>query len=394
MNSKKKIIEVLRKADKASVERLMAEEAKKNEIFAKAQRRANIEQTEYADSVSGVEKYERKINMTRISSVAAAIAVVIGLIGGGHFFYRNKMKTPDVELHQTTTNVAGTSTSSKTVTTVTGKNGSIVTTVKGSAVTTTLADAVSTTVSTTLTEAVNNKPEVTTESQSSNTKTEEKVLSYIGQYTQIGETEEKIYKEYAKIIDECSTMIKNKDASGLKYESDLARELLYASYESPAHIGYAFNDVNEDGIMELLLGVNYDYGAESGDFDSVIYNIFSVDANNEVYAAAMGGLRSRYYICSNPTADRARNGMAHAGFISNEGSGGATHSSKAYYRLGYSGLNFVESVSVDGLDENNEPIIYYTNAEQSGRDTKISQDEANKITDGYSHMFIQFNSFE
>ena len=54
MNSKKKIIEVLRKADKASVERLMAEEAKKNEIFAKAQRRANIDQSVYTYSVNDV----------------------------------------------------------------------------------------------------------------------------------------------------------------------------------------------------------------------------------------------------------------------------------------------------------------------------------------------------
>ena len=35
MNSKKKIIDTLQKADKASVEKLMAEETKKNEIYAK-----------------------------------------------------------------------------------------------------------------------------------------------------------------------------------------------------------------------------------------------------------------------------------------------------------------------------------------------------------------------
>ena len=82
MNNNKKIIRTLRNADKASVERLMAEEAKKNEIFAKAQQRANIERAGYADSVSGVEKYDRRISMTRIASIAAAAVLIMGSIGG------------------------------------------------------------------------------------------------------------------------------------------------------------------------------------------------------------------------------------------------------------------------------------------------------------------------
>ena len=88
-NNKKKIIRTLRNADKASVERLMAEEAKKNEIFAKAQQRANIERSGYADSVSGVEKYERRISMTRIASIAAAAVLIMGSIGGGAYMMRN-----------------------------------------------------------------------------------------------------------------------------------------------------------------------------------------------------------------------------------------------------------------------------------------------------------------
>jgi hypothetical protein len=40
MNTRKKIIYTLRSADKASVERLMSEAAKKDEIFAKARERA------------------------------------------------------------------------------------------------------------------------------------------------------------------------------------------------------------------------------------------------------------------------------------------------------------------------------------------------------------------
>ena len=94
MNNNKKIIRTLRNADKASVERLMAEEAKKNEIFAKAQQRANIERSGYADSVSGVEKYERRISMTRIASIAAAAVLIMGSIGGGAYMMRNNNDDP------------------------------------------------------------------------------------------------------------------------------------------------------------------------------------------------------------------------------------------------------------------------------------------------------------
>ena len=88
MNSRKKIIKTLKKADKASVEKLIAEETKKNEIFARIQRRTNIEQTEYTDVVNGVEKYERRINMTRIASIAAAAVLMAGSVGGGAYLFR------------------------------------------------------------------------------------------------------------------------------------------------------------------------------------------------------------------------------------------------------------------------------------------------------------------
>ena len=97
MNNKKKIIDTLRSADKASVEKLMAEEAKKNEIFAKAQRRANIEHSEYTYCVSGVEKYERRINMPRIISIAASVVIVAGFVGGGAYLMNKGPKHPESE---------------------------------------------------------------------------------------------------------------------------------------------------------------------------------------------------------------------------------------------------------------------------------------------------------
>ena len=398
MNSKKKIIETLKAADKASVERLMEEQAKKEAVFARVQKKT-ADHNDYTDVAEGVEKYERKINMTRIISAAAAMVVVLGAIGGGAYLKRNKgPKTPeDVLTAPTTTAVSATA----AVTTIpanvtTGKNVSTVTVTAaagGSAVTTTSVEAVTARV----TETVNEKPSESTAPQSANTNTEEKVLAELREYSQFGEYEEKIYKEYARIIDECSTMIKGGDMTGAKYDPDLSREFISASHEDPAHIGYAFYDIDEDGVKELLLGVNYNYGEESRYFDSVIYNIFGADSNGEVKCVVNGALRDRYYICTNPTADRPMNGgMQHGSFIMNAGSGGASNSVNYFYRLAYDKLRYVEGVVTDGIDDNNEPITYYSAAKEydTSAEARISNDEANKIIDSYNIVDFRFTALD
>ena len=398
MNSKKKIIETLKKADKASVERLMEEQTRKEAVFARVQRKA-ADHNEYTDVAEGVEKYERKINMTRIISAAAAMVVVLGAIGGGAYLRRNKgPKTPeDVLTAPTTTAVSATA----AVTTIpanvtTGKNVSTVTVTAaagGSAVTTTSVEAVTARV----TETVNEKASESTTPQSANTKTEEKVLAELREYSQFGEYEEKIYKEYARIIDECSTMIKGGDMTDAKYDPDLSREFISASHEDPAHIGYAFYDIDEDGVKELLLGVNYNYGEESRYFDSVIYNIFGADSNGEVKCVVNGALRDRYYICTNTTADRPMNGgMQHGSFIMNAGSGGASNSVNYFYRLAYDKLRYVEGVVTDGIDDNNEPITYYSAAKESdtSAEARISNDEANRIIDSYNIVDFRFTALD
>ena len=398
MNSKKKIIETLKKADKASVERLMEEQTRKEAVFARVQRKA-ADHNEYTDVAEGVEKYERKINMTRIISAAAAMVVVLGAIGGGAYLRRNKgPKTPeDVLTAPTTTAVSATA----AVTTIpanvtTGKNVSTVTVTAaagGSAVTTTSVEAVTAGG----TETVNEKASESTAPQSSSTNTEEKVLAELREYSQFGEYEEKIYKEYARIIDECSTMIKGGDMTDAKYDPDLSREFISASHEDPAHIGYAFYDIDEDGVKELLLGVNYNYGEESRYFDSVIYNIFGADSNGEVKCVVNGALRDRYYICTNTTADRPMNGgMQHGSFIMNAGSGGASNSVNYFYRLAYDKLRYVEGVVTDGIDDNNEPITYYSATKEydTSAEARISNDEANKIIDSYNIVDFRFTALD
>ena len=128
MNSRKKIINTLKKADKSSVDRLMAEEMKKNEIFAKVQRRVNIEQSEYTDVVNGVERYERRINMIKIASIAAAAVLTVGSIGGGAYVFKNKKTVePDGDSNKTTITTESTSQTGTTETTIVSGTGSDVT---------------------------------------------------------------------------------------------------------------------------------------------------------------------------------------------------------------------------------------------------------------------------
>lgn len=98
MNSKKKIIDTLQNADKASVEKLMAEETKKNEIYAKVMERVSgSSDSDFADEVSGVEHYDRKISMTRIASIAAAAVLCAGgVLGGMHLMNRENKRTGEI----------------------------------------------------------------------------------------------------------------------------------------------------------------------------------------------------------------------------------------------------------------------------------------------------------
>lgn len=90
MNSKKKIIDTLRGADKASVEKLLAEEAKKNEIYAKVLERVSSgSDSDFAEEVSGVEHYDRRISMTRIASIAAAAVLCAGGVLAGFKLMKN-----------------------------------------------------------------------------------------------------------------------------------------------------------------------------------------------------------------------------------------------------------------------------------------------------------------
>ena len=88
MNTRKKIIYTLRSADKDSVERLMEEAAKKEEIFAKIMERSGKD-GEYTDVAEGTEHYSRRRGIIQTASAAAASVLLVAGIGGAVHFLRS-----------------------------------------------------------------------------------------------------------------------------------------------------------------------------------------------------------------------------------------------------------------------------------------------------------------
>ncbi|MBR5682783.1 MAG: hypothetical protein IKW96_05825 [Ruminococcus sp.] len=175
MNTKRKIIYILRCADKTSVERLMEEAAKKDEIFAKAMWRAEKD-NEYTDVAEGAEQYNRRMSIMHSASVAAAsILLVAGVWGAVHLMksvirpvvHHVGDSNVTMDITDSSNNAAAENTTNNTVTTsttVTSSNG-IVTTVTSAATSTGTADVTATETTDTNTEtatSANDNNEVTT----------------------------------------------------------------------------------------------------------------------------------------------------------------------------------------------------------------------------------------
>lgn len=94
----------------------------------------------------------------------------------------------------------------------------------------------------------------------------------------------------------------------------LENENMSYMYNLTDKIGYAYYDVNADGIDELLIGE-----IANGAWKGVIYDIYTM-VNRKPKHVTSGGSRNRYYVCDNA-------------FICNEYSSGALESGVRVYNL-------------------------------------------------------------
>ena len=230
MNTRKKIIKTLRSADKASVEKLMAEAAKKDEIFAKVIKHAEKD-NEYTDVAVGTEQYNRRMSIVHSASVtAASVLLVVGIWGAVHLLNSSRLEyfnhhvgdsniTMDITDNNDNVKTDNTSKHTETTTTnVTSANEKITTV---NATTTITADGNTT--------DTNNKTlETTTATTSTNENIKENITTASVQQSEQNETGEQLHVK-------CINAVYNYD----KFSADFT--VSRGSEEYPIHLCYAGN---------------------------------------------------------------------------------------------------------------------------------------------------------
>lgn len=122
---------------------------------------------------------------------------------------------------------------------------------------------------------------------------------------------------YNKILEKHLTAINERwDSNKLEQENiSYMYNVIAQSNNKPLDkIGYAYYDVNVDGIEELLIGE-----ISEGNWEGVIYDIYTMVDRKPAHVIS-GGARNRYYVCDNS-------------FICNEYSSGAGESGLRVYNL-------------------------------------------------------------
>ncbi len=131
-------------------------------------------------------------------------------------------------------------------------------------------------------------------------------------------------------------------------------------------IGYAYYDINADGIDELLIGE-----IAEGNWKGVIYDIYTM-VDREPQHVISGGQRNRYYICDNS-------------FVCREYSSGALESGVDVYNLVENSTELFPQVSFkyDGYENSKNPyFISYSDDKWKNYPQKEFQ-ERKKIFEKY-----------
>ena len=128
-----------------------------------------------------------------------------------------------------------------------------------------------------------------------------------------------------------------------KWDSDkLEKENMSYMYNviNKNKIGYAYYDVNADGIDELLIGE-----IAQGDWKGVVYDIYTM-VNRKPQHVISGGTRNRYYVCDDS-------------FVCNDYSSGALESGVRVYNLVENSTELYPQISFkyDGYENQQKPYF-------------------------------------
>lgn len=180
--------------------------------------------------------------------------------------------------------------------------------------------------------------------------------------------------DYSDILDKYHQAIsENWDFQKLS-DNSLNYMCSYYSGTGLNDIGYAYYDINSDGVNELLIGLT----AESHN----VLDIYSL-VNGTPTLIAQSGERDMYSICQN-------------GYISETASNGAANSFYVYYKYdnGSTSLTLVEAVVIDAYINTENPYFYTTKSvDDLASYTQSSESEGNTIMSKYTDANIIFTPF-
>ena len=153
-------------------------------------------------------------------------------------------------------------------------------------------------------------------------------------------------------------------------------------YNLTDKIGYAYYDVNVDGIDELLIGEIAD-----GAWQGVIYDMYTM-VNREPKHVISGGSRNRYYVCD-------------GSFVCNEYSSGAGESGVRVYNLVENSTELFPQVSFkyDSYTNPKQPwFLSYGNEANDDKWENISEEkfrERKQVFEKYERFdFTPINSIK
>ena len=180
--------------------------------------------------------------------------------------------------------------------------------------------------------------------------------------------------DYSSILDKYHQAIsENWDFQKLS-DNSLNYMCSYYSGTGLNDIGYAYYDINSDGVNELLIGLT----AETHN----VLDIYSL-VNGTPTLIAQSGERDMYSICKN-------------GYISETASNGAANSFYVYYKYdsGSTSLTLVEAVVIDAYINTENPYFYTTTSvDDLAAYTQSSESEGDTIMAKYTDANIVFTPF-
>lgn len=183
-----------------------------------------------------------------------------------------------------------------------------------------------------------------------------------------------IEEKYKEILDKYYVALSESWDEFELVEEELS--YLCSKYDNMSHIGYAFIDVDKNGVEELFIGVT----ELSENYGGMFFDMYTI-VDEKVVRVAMSAENDSYYLCTDYKIENtARIDAYFAETIGYEYKGGKE-------------LELIEAVIYDRNQDEENPWFYTTTGFTEDCYTSISEKEAKKMFDRYEPMEIPYTPF-